>query len=76
MISIRKVKRYFNKLTDVGGYEIERKVRKYSPNSYFIRCDVTENLASTFSECYQKFGRIDIVINNAGVVSNTEFVGL
>lgn len=41
-----------------------------SDNSEFIRCDISshDNIISLFEAVMQKFGRIDVLVNNAGII--------
>jgi len=45
-----------------------------SPSALFIRCDVskTDELAAAFARHQEVFGKLDICINNAGIVGGTQ----
>ncbi|KAG0358801.1 hypothetical protein BG005_001809 [Podila minutissima] len=56
------------------GQELAKELNqdKQEPVAHFVQCDVTihAQLASLFTAAQDKFGRLDIVINNAGIVEH------
>ncbi|KAF9299740.1 hypothetical protein BGZ74_008692 [Mortierella antarctica] len=56
------------------GQELAKELNqdKQEPIAHFVQCDVTihAQLASLFTAAQDKFGRLDIVINNAGIVEH------
>ncbi|MFP4082169.1 MAG: SDR family NAD(P)-dependent oxidoreductase [Candidatus Aminicenantes bacterium] len=65
-------------IDDVKGKEAVREIEKIGTRVKFYRCDVT-----SYSDCrktadlvYKEFGRMDILFNNAGVISRRNTVDL
>ncbi|KAJ8329700.1 hypothetical protein BDV3_003694 [Batrachochytrium dendrobatidis] len=59
-----------------AGQELLLQLNSRSPASaIFVKCDVTkaEDLKLLFDSARKAFGRIDIVVNNAGIVEKEEF---
>lgn len=56
----------------IGGCTEEEKLKSINPNSVslFLSCDVTkkEDISRTKNEILSRFGKIDILMNNAGVL--------
>lgn len=51
------------------GAGVEVELRANSPESFYVHCDVTriENLEAVRDHMVQRWGRVDMVVNNAGV---------
>ncbi|KAJ3279465.1 hypothetical protein HK104_001450 [Borealophlyctis nickersoniae] len=63
-------------IAEVGGKAVEADLnRRYPGNAVFVKCDVTnaDDLKRVFEVAKRKFGNIDIVINNAGVLVKGDF---
>ena len=66
-------------LTDLdqkAGEDAQTEVRKISPQSAFVCLDVTEreSVQCRVNEIQERFGRIDILINNAGITADAQFL--
>ncbi|KXS08881.1 NAD(P)-binding protein [Gonapodya prolifera JEL478] len=48
---------------------------KFGPVAFFVQCDVSDNkqLKNLFVKTKERFGTIDVVINNAGIPETTDF---
>lgn len=60
------------------GQEAASKILSQGAEAVFLKCDVTssENCKNVVDEIKNKFGRIDILFNNAGVTKRKTVVGL
>lgn len=58
-------------LTDEVGH---RKASEIGPNAHYRHCDITkeEDVASAVDFAMEKFGKLDIMYNNAGIVTKVE----
>ncbi len=63
-------------LDKIAGESAQTEVRKLSPQSTFVYLDVTErdSVQSCVNEILGRFGRIDILINNAGIIADAQFL--
>jgi len=66
-------------LTDldvIAGECAQTEVQKFSPKSSFVSMDVTEreSVQLHINEILRRFGRIDILINNAGIIVDAQFL--
>ena len=63
-------------LDKIAGESAKTEVRKHSPQSTFVYLDVTErdSVQSCVNEILGRFGRIDILINNAGIIADAQFL--
>lgn len=66
-------------LTDLdrtAGERAQDEVRKISPQSTFVIMDVAdhESVQCRVNEIHEHFGRIDILINNAGIIADAQFL--
>ena len=66
-------------LTDLdrtAGEKAQAEVREISPRSTFVCMDVAnrESVQCRVNEIHERFGRIDILINNAGIIADAQFL--
>jgi 3-oxoacyl-[acyl-carrier protein] reductase len=63
-------------LDKIAGLSAQTEVRKLSPQSTFVYLNVTErdSVQSCINEIMGRFGRIDILINNAGIIADAQFL--
>jgi len=56
-------------LDDVNGHQLASEANSKTPSALFVKCDVTKSadLQNVIQATIQKFGRLDCVVNNAGV---------
>lgn len=56
-------------ITEISGHEVLKEVRKYSPKSIFMKCDVSQKaeVENLINETVKSFGRLDCAFNNAGI---------
>ena len=56
------------------GTAIEETIREAGGEAVFIACDVTkkEDILTLFTKTIEKYGRLDIAINNAGIVGDSK----
>ncbi|VVC93206.1 unnamed protein product [Leptidea sinapis] len=50
-----------------GNKVVKELQNKYSGDCVFIRCDITRDLDSVYSELIKKYKHIDVFVNNAGI---------
>lgn len=57
---------------DVGKAFAAELNKKYPDKVIFVKCDVGDesSIAAAFEEVVAKFGRLDVVFNNAGIMSD------
>ncbi|MFX0184875.1 MAG: SDR family NAD(P)-dependent oxidoreductase [Candidatus Hodarchaeota archaeon] len=65
-------------IDELHGKKAAAKIRKSGGNAEFFRCDVTssDECKQVVDEIYQKFKRIDILFNNAGVIKRKSILDL
>jgi NAD(P)-dependent dehydrogenase (short-subunit alcohol dehydrogenase family) len=65
-------------INELHGNEAAAKIRKSGGVVEFFRCDVTssDECKQVVDEIYQKFSRIDILFNNAGVIKRKSILDL
>lgn len=56
-------------------YKLEKEIQKYNIDSLVIKCDISseEEVKKMIEKIIEKFGRLDILVNNAAIEINTEF---
>jgi NAD(P)-dependent dehydrogenase (short-subunit alcohol dehydrogenase family) len=56
-------------LSEANGREAERSINQAGGRAHFIRTDVADpaSVAATFSEIHHRYGRLDVLYNNASV---------
>ena len=61
-------------MTDIAGDEVVRVIRDSEGEATYVRCDVTkdDNVRDLLSKTIEKYGRIDILYNNAGISGPTK----
>jgi NAD(P)-dependent dehydrogenase (short-subunit alcohol dehydrogenase family) len=64
-------------IADVAVEEGEQLARDLGASAQFFRCDVSQvaELDATFAECESRFGKVDILVNNAAIQSTFDFEG-
>ena len=75
------VNKFISEGATVGIFDIDRKgfdelIIKDSENIFFMSCDVTDlkQVESAVDKFFNKFKRIDVLINNAGIIYNDPLV--
>lgn len=65
-------------INETSGEEAVSEIEKKGGEAAFFHCDVTSNAdcEKTVTRIYEKFGRIDILFNNAGVIRRKNIVEL
>lgn len=56
------------------GEAIEKEIREAGGEAVFIQCDVTkkEDILNLYAKAVERYGRLDIAINNAGIVGDSK----
>ncbi|MEX0810044.1 MAG: glucose 1-dehydrogenase [Dongiaceae bacterium] len=56
-------------ILDNEGTTLAKELAASGPGAHYWHCDVTKeaDIARTFSEVVQRFGRLDVLVNNAGI---------
>lgn len=62
-------------LSEEGGQQTVEEIKKVNGEAIFIKTDVSkkEEVMAMVQKCLETFGRIDIVVNNAGIVKFSPF---
>lgn len=58
--------------------DLERELKEISGDHHLVRCDVSrpDEVARLAEECRDRFGSLDVVVNNAGSISHVPFAEL
>ena len=61
--------------TESLGEEAAERIRAGGGDAEFVRCDISQNaqIQNLVKKTFEKYGRIDVVVNNAGVNHNANF---
>lgn len=61
-------------INELAGKEAESKLKATSPESLFLPVDISsqDSVRALFGTVEEKFGRLDVAVNNAGIVAPTE----
>jgi NAD(P)-dependent dehydrogenase (short-subunit alcohol dehydrogenase family) len=65
-------------INEAKGEEAAKEIKKLGGNARFYKCDVTSSskCKKTVEKVYEDFGRIDILVNSAGVIIRKDIVEL
>ncbi|XP_072944752.1 15-hydroxyprostaglandin dehydrogenase [NAD(+)]-like [Epargyreus clarus] len=64
-------------IAEEAGKELSQRLNEvYNNRTIFVKCDVSkeEDITRAFKEVLDKFERIDVIINNAGIMNDSEHV--